>query len=155
MSQLSERACEAPGHQPILGLLWYLIYLNTHTHTHTHTHTSSRRVCDSGPSQFCNHAQSGGPSKTKTKTKTQNRSSGLSTAAVLWSFSCLLCLSSDSRAAPVPGGPEIQAFGSRSWQMRYLFVCLLLREGRWEEEAQGRGVQSLALVECETPGHHP
>ena len=58
------------------------------------------------------------------------------------------------QGAPVPGGPKIQAFGSDSWQMRYLFVCLLLREGRWEEEAQGRGVQSLALVECETPGQH-
>ena len=49
---------------------------------------------------------------------------------------------------------DIQAFGSRSWQMRYLFVCLLLIEWRWEEEAQGRAVQSLAQVECETPGQH-
>lgn len=74
------------------------------------------------PGSATRHSQAG----TAKKKKKKNQSSGLSTAAALWSFSCLLCLSSDSRAAPVPGGPEIQAFGSERWQMRYLFVCLFV-----------------------------
>ena len=89
---------------------------------HTHINKSSRWVCDSGPPRFCNQAQSGGHSK-KEKKKKKNQSIGLSNAAALWSFSCLLCLSWDSRAAPVPGAPEIQAFGLGSWQVRYFFVC--------------------------------
>ena len=125
------------------------VELSIFKHTYTYTNLHGGFVTRVHPGSATRHSQVG------TAKKKKNRSRGLSTAMALWSFSCLLFLSSDSRAAPVPGGPEIQAFGLGSWQMRYLFVCLLLREGRWEEEAQGRGVQSLALVECETPGHHP
>ena len=153
MSQLSERACEAPGPQPILGLLWYLIYLNTHTHTHTHT--SSRRVCDSGPSQFCNHAQSGGPSKNKNKNKNKN------TKSIFWPLHCRSALVIflfalpllGLQGCPCPWRPR----DSGLWFAKLadeVFVCLLLIEWRWEEEAQGRAVQSLAQVECETPGQH-
>ena len=89
---------------PPPALLWNLMYLNTHTNL-------------DGPTRFRTQAQSGGGSKKKKK---KNRSSGLFTALVLWSFSCFLCLSR-TPGLPRPGGPEIQAFGSGSWPMR--FVC--------------------------------
>ena len=56
------------------------------------------------------------------------------------------------QGCPVPGGPEIQAFGSGSWQMRYLFVTERREVG---EKSSGKSSSSLALVECETPGQHP
>ena len=104
-SQLAERASWPPGpgtthNSPVEP--------NVFEHTRRNLH---------GPTRCCTQAQSGGRSKKKKK---KNRSSGLFTALVLWSFSCFLCLSLDSRL-PRPGGPEIQAFGSGSWPMR--FVC--------------------------------
>ena len=119
---------------PPPALLWNLMYLNTHTNL-------------DGPTRFRTQAQSGGGSKKKKKKKID-----LVASSLPWCFGRfpVSAASPGLQGCPVPGGPEIQAFGSGSWQMRYL----LLREGRWEEEAQGR-VQSLALVECETPGQHP
>ena len=66
---------------PPPALLWNLMYLNTHTHANLH-----------GPTRFCTQLK-----------KKKNRSSGLFTALVLWSFSCFFFLSSDSRAAPSLG----------------------------------------------------
>ena len=119
---------------------------------HTHINKSSRWVCDSGPPRFCNQAQSGGHSQKKKKKK----------KSIYWPLQCrgalviflfalpLLGL----QGCPCPWGPRDSGlwFGKLAGEV---FLCLLLREGRWEEEALGRGVQSLALVECETPGHHP
>ena len=58
------------------------------------------------------------------------------------------------QGCPCPWGPRDSGlwFGKLADEV---FVCLLLREGRGEEEAQEKGVQSFALVECETPGQHP
>ena len=102
------------------------MYLNTHTNL-------------DGPTRFRTQAQSGGGSKKKKK---KNRSSGLFTALVLWSFSCFCCLSR-TPGLPRPWGPRDSGlwFGKLADEV---FVCLLLREGRGEEEAQGKGVQSLA-----------
>ena len=97
-------------------------------HTHTNLH---------GPTRFCIQAQSGRRSKKK-----KNRSSGLFTALVLWSFSCFLCLSR-TPGLPRPWGPRVQAFGSGSWQMRYLFVTERREVG---DKSLGKSSSSLALV---------
>ena len=142
MSQLSERACEAPGPQPILGLLWYLIYLNTHTHTHTHT--SSRRVCDSGPSQFCNHAQSGGPSKNKNKNK-NTKSIFLPlhcrSALVIFLFALPLL---GLQGCPCPWRPR----DSGLWLAKLadeVFVCLFVTD---RMEVGGRSSRKRSSITC-------
>ena len=89
---------------PPPALLWNLMYLNTHTNL-------------DGPTRFRTQAQSGGGSKKKKK----NRSSGLFTALVLWSFSCFLCLSR-TPGLPRPWGPRDSGlwFGKLADEV---FVC--------------------------------
>lgn len=113
-SQLSGRACQAPG--PHQGLLWNITCLNTHTHTNLH------RGFVAPPDPVLN------PGIVR---RAQHKNVDLVASSLpQWldhfpvSYAVLRL-----QGAPVPGGPKIQAFGSDSWQMRYLFVCLLLREG--------------------------
>ena len=121
---------------PPPALLWNLMYLNTHTNL-------------DGPTRFRTQAQSGGGSKKKKKKKID-----LVASSLPWCFGRfpVSAASPGLQGCPVPGGPEIQAFGSGSWQMRYLFVTERREVG---EKSSGKSSSSLALVECETPGQHP
>ena len=103
-SQLAERASWPPGpgtthNSPVEP--------NVFEHTRRNLH---------GPTRCCTQAQSGGRSKKKKKID-------LVASSLPWCFARFPfpLPRLDSRDAPVPGGPEIQAFGSGSWPMR--FVC--------------------------------
>ena len=108
------------------------MYLNTHTHT-----------------QIFMAQPGSAPSLKKKKID-------LVASSLPWCFGPFPVSSASPRTPglPHPWGPRDSGlwFGNLADEV---FVCLLLREGRWEEEAQGKGVQSLALVECETPDQHP
>ena len=112
---------------PPPALLWNLMYLKTHT-----------QIFMAQPGSALRHSQAGAAKKKKKK----NRSSGLFTALVLWSFSCFLCLSR-TPGLPRPWGPRVQAFGSGSWQMSYLFVTERREVG---DKSLGKSSSSLALV---------
>ena len=73
-----------------------------------------------------------------------------------WCFGRFPVSSSSPRTPGLPHPWGRRDSGLWFWKLPdEVFVCLLLREGKWEEEAQEKGVQSFALVECETPGQHP
>ena len=128
-SQLAERASWPPGpgtthNSPVEP--------NVFEHTRRNLH---------GPTRCCTQAQSGGRSKKKKK------KIDLVASSLPWCFGPFPVSSASPRTPglPRPWGPRDSGlwFGKLADEV---FVCLLLREGRWEEEAQGKGVQSLALV---------
>lgn len=110
-----------------------LMYLNTHKNLHGGFVT--RAQPGSGPSQ------SGGRSKKKKKK--------IDLVASSLSFSCVLCLSSDS-GLPGPWEPR----DSGLWFGKLADEVFVTQRREVGGRSSGR-VQSLALVECETPGQHP
>ena len=112
------------------------MYLNTHAEIFT-----------AQPGAAPRHSQEGAAKKKKNKID-------LVASSLPWCFGRfpVSAASPGLQGCPVPGGPEIQAFGSGSWQMRYLFVTERREVG---EKSSGKSSSSLALVECETPGQHP
>ena len=105
------------------------------------------------PGSAPRHSQAGAEKKNKNKNQ---KNIYLAASSLPWCFSRFPVSSASPQTPglPRPWGPRDSGlwFGKLADEV---FVCLLLREGRWEEEAQGKGVQSLGLVECETPGQHP
>ena len=147
-SVLQQLSCPRGWDKPALGkgmlgpwppapppaLLWNLMYLNTHTNL-------------DGPTRFCTQQK---------QTNKQTNKIDLVASSLPWCFGRFPVSSSSPQTPGLPHPWGRRDSGLWFWKLAdEVFVCLLLREGRWEEEAQGKGVQSLALVECETPGQHP
>ena len=101
------------------------MYLNTHTHTRK----------SSWPNPVLHPA----------KTNKQTNKIDLVASSLPWCFGRFPVSSSSPQTPGLPHPWGRRDSGLWFWKLAdEVFVCLLLREGRGEEEAQGKGVQSLA-----------